>query len=256
MTTIDFATVHGDFHVHSSTFSDDAHSPIEDNIAAAVRRGLAALCVTEHVRATSTHIPDVVAAVAAHRPAAARSGLNLLASVETKMLTSSGDLDLPTAGLTGLDLVHVADHQLPLDAPTSPRQAAALLAAGTLTPADVCTSLIDAYRAALATAAAAGLRPLLAHPFSILPKAGLDEAHLTESQLAAVAADASRHGALVEVNTKWRCPSLRSLTAFAAAGVTIVTSTDAHHARDVGQLDWAGRARADVYATADCPECR
>ena len=53
--------------------------------------------------------------------------------------------------------------------------------------------------------------------------------------LSALCAAASAHGTWVEINEKWACPGPRAIEAFAAAGVTLVASTDSHHRRDVGR---------------------
>jgi putative hydrolase len=39
---------------------------------------------------------------------------------------------------------------------------------------------------------------------------------------------------MVEVNEKWSCPSARTVTAMARAGVSLVAGSDSHHCRDVG----------------------
>jgi putative hydrolase len=77
-------------------------------------------------------------------------------------------------------------------------------------------------------------RPQLAHLFSLLPKMGLDECQVEEDHLRLLAATAIATGAIVEVNEKWGCPQGRVLAAFVASRVRVVTSTDSHHAREVG----------------------
>jgi putative hydrolase len=44
-------------------------------------------------------------------------------------------------------------------------------------------------------------------------------------------------GATVEVNEKWSCPSVRTVVAMAAAGVSLVAGSDSHHCRDIGVYD-------------------
>ena len=57
-------TLDDDLHVHS-TWSDDAHSTLAENLAAAAERGLHRVRLTEHVRRSSTWLPRFAAAVAA-----------------------------------------------------------------------------------------------------------------------------------------------------------------------------------------------
>ncbi len=61
MTGATDAWLRSDGHVHS-TFSDGVSTP-EDNLAAAVRAGLDGLVMVDHVRASTTWLPDFVGAV-------------------------------------------------------------------------------------------------------------------------------------------------------------------------------------------------
>jgi len=218
----------GDFHVHS-TFSDDAVSTVDENIAAAHTRGLTQLRLIDHVRADTAWVPEFVRTVAsASRP----DGLAILTGVETKIMDASGRLDLP-ANLNGVDAVVIADHQFPgTTGPWTPTETRALLDGG-LGVDDALDLLIGGYIAAMTS------RPgsQLAHAFSILPKVGLSEADLGDDHLRAWVGAASATQTLVEVNEKWGCPSPRVLRALADGGVTIVASTDSHDASDVGVYD-------------------
>lgn len=215
----------GDYHVHS-TFSDDAVSTIAENIAAASAAGLTHLRLIDHVRASTTWVPEFVAAVAAER---VPEGLTILTGVEAKMLDASGKLDIP-AGLTGVDAIVIADHQFPgHDAAWSPSATRERIADG-LTPSDVLDLLIDGLIAAMGSVESGQL----AHCFSILPKIGLDERDLSDEHLRGWASAAASTNTLIEVNEKWGCPGPRAVRAATAAGATIVASTDAHVAADVG----------------------
>jgi putative hydrolase len=216
----------GDFHVHS-VFSDDAVSTVAENIAAASARGLTELRLVDHVRESTTWVPEFLAAVAAEP---VPEGLAVFTGVETKIMDSSGRLDLP-GGYDGAVLI--ADHQFPgTDGPWSPRETVARLEAG-LSTADALDLLIGALTAAMRSVE----HGQLAHCFSILPKIGLSEDDLTDEHLAAWAAAAAGTATLVEVNEKWACPSPRSLAAARAAGVVLVASTDSHVASDVGRYE-------------------
>src|ERR1700730_18131825 len=97
-----------DYHVHS-TFSDDAVSTLAENLAAARERGLRAICLADHVRRSTTWVPEFLSAVDALRPV---PGLDVLAGVEAKILNRAGALDLP-AGIGGAELALVAGPQVP-----------------------------------------------------------------------------------------------------------------------------------------------
>ena len=214
----------GDYHVHS-TFSDDAVSTLGENIAAASERGLSTLRLVDHVRQSTTWVPDYLAAVKGEDP----RGLTVLTGVETKLLDRSGRLDLPP-GLPPLDAVLIADHQFPgFDGPWSPSET---IERG-LPPQDALDLLITAYVNAMDRID----NGQLAHAFSILPKIGLSEDDLSDEQLREWATSAQRTGTLIEINEKWRCPGPRALRAAMAAGATLVASTDSHRAADVGRYE-------------------
>jgi putative hydrolase len=230
-----------DFHVHS-TFSDGA-STLAENVAAARQRALRSLCLVDHVRRDTTWLPDFAAAVAAIRDQQARDrhtrdwqardlpAPRVLSGVEAKILDTAGRLDLPPV-LDGIDLVLIADHQFPGDGgPVHPEQARADIASGAMTPAEAIERLCEASANALG---ATDCGRVLAHLFSVLPKIGLDEEMVPQALLDHLARRVAKAGAMAEINEKWACPSARTVTALARAGVSIVAGSDSHHCRDVG----------------------
>ena len=221
-----------DYHVHS-TFSDDAVSSPSENIAAAHTIGLRELRLVDHVRQSTTWVPDFVAAVAAEQ---VPDGLMIVTGVEAKILDSAGRLDIPSdliIGVRGVDAVLIADHQFPgTDGPWSPREVRERIGRG-LAASDAIDLLVGALIAAMESVSAAQL----AHCFSILPKVGLNEDDLSAQHLDAWASAAARTGTLIEVNEKWACPGPRALLAAHQAGATIVASTDSHIASDIGRYE-------------------
>jgi putative hydrolase len=217
-----------DYHVHS-TFSDGA-STLGENVRAARRRRLRTLCLTDHVRAATTWVPEFVEAVAEYRRT---PGLRVLAGVEAKILDTAGSLDVPAglAAVDGIDLVLIADHQFPGEGgPVHPATMREAIEEGEITAAAVIECLATAIMRAFGSAG----RPLLAHPFSLLPKMGLHEEQVPGALLADVAMAARGAGAMVEINEKWQCPQPRTVAIMARAGVRLVAGSDSHHCKDVG----------------------
>lgn len=236
MTGPAFLDLAEDLHVHS-TFSDDAHSTIAENLLAATEAGLRSVRLIDHVRATTTWVPDYLAEVAAvPRP----PGLRVHTGVETKLLDRAGHLDVPPAAVVpgALDALVIGDHQFPgPEGPRSPDDVRAHLAGGGSTR----EVLSDYLEATLATMVAhPGAQ--LAHWFSLLPKIGLAEEDLSTDQLAAWASTAARHRIVVEMNEKWRCPSPRTLRMAFDHGVHVVAATDSHRADEVGAYRWVRTA--------------
>lgn len=226
------ALLAGDFHVHS-TFSDDARSTLAENIAAASAAGLRTVRLTDHVRASTTWVPEFLTAVAAE---SIPDGLTVLTGVEAKLLDASGAVDVP-AGLVvgpgGVDAIVIGDHQFPgTDGPWSPSATRERLDAGLATE-DALDLMIEASIRAMERTPHAQL----AHWFSILPKVGLDESQLGPERLSAWALAAAATGTLVEVNEKWDCPGPAAIAALLDAGARIVASTDSHVASDVGRYE-------------------
>jgi putative hydrolase len=220
----------GDFHVHS-TFSDDARSTVAENLAAAAAIGLTEIRLVDHVRQSTTWVPDFLAAVAA---VPGHDGFTVRTGVEAKILNARGELDLPPGlvfGPGGVDAVLIADHQFPgLDGAWSPELTKDKLAAG-LSVSDALDLLVGATVAAMESVEWGQL----AHCFSILPKIGLAESDLTDEHLAAWAEAAASTGTIIEVNEKWGCPGPRALRVALGAGAQLVASTDSHIASDVGR---------------------
>lgn len=223
----------GDWHVHS-TFSDDAVSSLEENVAAAAAVGLTALRCVDHVRASTTWVPELVAAIDALQ---VPEGLAVRSGIEAKILDVDGRIDMPPGvvlGAGGIDAVLLADHQVPSpEGPWSPRATIEALQGG-LPPRTVVDWILEATTRAAHRVAGHGQ---IAHPFSILPKIGLDEDAIDDERLVWWAEELATAVAIVEANEKWACPGPRALRALTAAGVRVVASTDSHVASDVGRYD-------------------
>lgn len=220
------AVLRGDHHVHS-TFSDDAVSTLEENVAAASAVGLTTLRLVDHVRQSTTWVPDYLAAV---RGLDVPDGLTVLTGVEAKILSTTGELDIPALP-DGIDRILIADHQFPgSEGPLGPTAVRERIAAG-WAPDDVLDQLVSALIASMQR------HPgnQLAHCFSILPKIGLAEDALGAQRLEAWARAAAASDTLVEVNEKWGCPEPQTLRALRSAGAEVVASTDSHVASDVGR---------------------
>ena len=217
-----------DFHVHS-TFSDGA-STLAENVESARDRELRTLCLVDHVRRDTAWVPDFIAAVGQYRH---QPGLRVLAGVEAKILDTSGQLDTPP-DLSGIDLVLIADHQFPSDdGPVHPAEVRAAISCGGMTAAEAIERLCEATANSLGTS----FRSLLAHLFSVLPKIGLNEAMVPDPLLTHLAKRVAHAGTMIEVNEKWSCPSVRTVTAMATAGVSLVAGSDSHHCRNIGIYD-------------------
>ncbi len=229
-----------DVHCHTST-SDDAQDPLEAVIAAAEARGLTALSITDHVRASTTWLPDYIEEV---RRAARHTGLRLTCGVEAKILDTAGRVDLPPR-LCGVEQVTISDHQFPGSrGPMAPAEVRRALDQGAMTPESAVEQLLEA------TARAVGAfdAPVVGHLFSILPKIGVDQSLVGDGALEVLATACLAVDAAVEVNEKWSTPSVTTVARLVALGVRLEAGSDAHRAQDVGRYTYVaevaeGRSR-------------
>ncbi len=247
-----WAGLRGDHHVHSR-FSDDAESTLAENVRAAHAAGLTELRLVDHVRSSTSWVPEFLTAVgtltAADERARSDDGPELIirSGVEAKILDATGRLDLPSGLTTGsrpdqVDRVLIADHQYPgPDEPWSPSRVLAERAAG-LSGAIILDTLVHATIRAMHQVEHAQL----AHLFSLLPKIGLSEDDVLDDHLIAVARVAASTGTWVEVNEKWGCPGSRVIHALDQVGVILVAATDSHHCRDVGQYERVAELTAQL----------
>jgi putative hydrolase len=226
-----------DAHCHTAR-SDDAHDPLADVVAAAEARGLTRLSLTDHVRASTTWLPEYVAEL---RRAAGRTDVRLVPGVEAKILDTTGRVDVPP-DLAGIEQVTISDHQFPAeDGPVRPDDVRRELASGGLTPATALEQLV----AATAHAVRRYDAPVVGHLFSILPKIGVPQELVTDASLEELAAACRSVDAAVEVNEKWSTPSSATVARLVALGVRLVPGSDAHCAADVGRWSYVAEvARA------------
>jgi putative hydrolase len=226
-----------DWQVHS-TFSDGAGT-VDENVAAAAAQGMRLICLTDHVRRGTPWVGDFVAAA---RRVGGQTSVTVRCGLEAKILDTAGRLDLPPDHAAA-DLLLAADHQVPSpDGPRLPTDVRDALEAGELDAATV----VGWIETATAATMAAHPGVLVAHLFSLLPKLGLSERDVPPASIARLAVAARRSGAIVEVSERWSCPSVGAMRVFAAHGVRLVASTDAHRPQDIGRYDYCRTVAAGL----------
>ena len=224
-----------DWHVHS-TFSDGKDT-MERDVEVAGERGLRLLCLVDHVRAETDWVGDFVAEA---RRVGDEASLAVLCGVETKMLDTLGELDLPRDfGLA--DRLLIADHQLPTPTgPMDPGEARGLIEQGDLAAGTAVRWLVEASSNALEAHPGA----ILAHSLSILPKLGLAPSAFTAEHEERLVAALQASGGCLEISERWRCPGVSLARRAIAAAVPVVASTDSHKATDIGLYDYCGEVVA------------
>ena len=239
-----FLGVLEDMHVHS-TFSDGKNT-VAENLARATEVGLSRFTCVDHVRRDtdwlSTFVPHV-------REASREVPLDVLVGVEAKFLDQTGTLDMPD-DLHGVDRIYAADHQIPMgDRCVRPRDVREAIHHGALSKAEVIRACVDA------TVGAMRRYPdvVVAHLFSVLPKARISEDDVPLAWIEELASVAKETGSRIEIDERWRCPSPRTVALFARMGVPVLLSTDAHRREDIGQYEYALRALEQAKALSIAP---
>jgi putative hydrolase len=105
-----------DYHTH--TVHSHGLGTVEDNVLAAVKRGLEAVAITDHGPANLFHLgvktPSVLLGI---KDEVLQAGerfpeLKVMVGVEANVISVNGDLDVPVEVLSQLDMVLVGLHQL------------------------------------------------------------------------------------------------------------------------------------------------
>lgn len=228
-----------DWHTHSSM--SDGTASVSAMIMAAQQRGVSLLQLTDHVRFSTAWLPEYVATIERTRR---KTAVKVVAGVEAKILDVQGTIDVPP-DLTGIDVVVVSDHQFPTrTGPVTPEEMRQRISSGHTHVSDAVGDLV------LATARAvfAHERVVVGHVFSALPKAGIELSEVTDEMLSTLAAAVRSAGAVIEVNERWRTPSLEHIKRLCSLGVELVPSSDAHSTAAVAAWDYVAEAARVIVA--------
>lgn len=226
-----------DWHVHTS-FSD-GRATLAQMLEAAAEREMTRIHLTDHVREDTTWLPDYVREIAHARRAGT---VELVCGVEAKMLDVRGTLDVP-ADLAGVEQITVADHRFPTRrGPVAPEEMRRRIEAGEVQAVDVVADLVTATSRAVF----AHQHTVVGHLFSVLPKARIDVSVVTADMLDTLARAVQAAGAVIEVNEKWRTPSLRLIRELCARGVDLVPASDAHRTEELGRWDFVAAAAETI----------
>jgi putative hydrolase len=229
-----------DWHVHS-TFSDGS-ATVTQNVCAAEALGLRSICLVDKVRGTTDWMSEFVESC---RAAARGSTVQVHCGVEAKLLDTEGKLDMP-ASAARADYVFVDDRHLPTPrGPMHPDAARERIDAGELLPAKAVEWLVRG----VANAVQRHDRVILAHPFGILPRLGLDEGALHRPFVRWLATVMAKHQAGAEISERWRSPAPWVIECFLAAGVAIHASTDSRSLETLGRYAWCRRVTQEVTPT-------
>ncbi len=202
-----------DLHVH--TVYSDGSTTLEAVLEEARSRGLEAVAVTDHGPGLSVgaEAPRFLQLSSEVRRMRDENGFKILSGVESN-INPWGVLDLGEEVREKLDLVTAGVHYLDSrDCKTQARE----------------------YLRAVREALRHRSFKILVHPLyynkSLLPWIPREELEEFTEELAEA-------GVAVEVNSKYRAPDKEFLQECLRRGVKLSIGTDAHHAQEIGAVDW------------------
>ncbi|MDI6870665.1 MAG: PHP domain-containing protein [Bacillota bacterium] len=231
-----------DYHTHS--VHSHGTGTVEENVAAARRRGLWAVAITDHGPANlfglGMKAPEVLLSIQKEiqQIEGERPDIRVLAGVEANIVSGDGDLDVPDDLLRDLDVVLVGLHPM-----VRYRSAADALRLGFLNLAGRASEAL--YRRGRETNTRALEEAVTRHEVDIVSHPGLHLSIDTERLAAACAAV----GTALEISAGHRYMTPEFVHVARAAGAVFAINSDAHRPEDVGNLE-QGLAVAEA---ADLP---
>jgi putative hydrolase len=227
-----------DYHTH--TIHSHGAGTVEENVAAAQRRGLAAVAITDHGPANlfglGVKAPEVLLSIGQEirQVEQERPGLQVLAGVEANVVSGEGDLDVPDDLLRDLDVVLVGLHPL-----VHYRSTTDTFRLGLLNLAGRVSGRL--YRLGRESNTRALEEAVTRHEVDIVTHPGL---HLS-LDTARLAATCASVGTALEISAGHRHMTTEFVQVAREAGAVFAIGSDAHCPEDVGRLE-AGLAVAEA----------
>lgn len=225
-----FMQLVADYHTH--TLHSHGLGTVEQNVAAAQRRGLSAVGITDHGPANLFHLgvkaPEVLLSIEKEirRVEEERLDIQVLAGVEANVVSADGDLDVPDVLLRDLDLVLVGLHPL-----VHFRSTIDTLRLGLLNLAGRASPSLG--RRGRETNTRALEEAVVRHEVDIVTHPGL-HVSIDTARLAAACASV---GTALEISAGHPFQTPEFVRVAREAGAVFAIDSDAHRPEDVGRLD-------------------
>lgn len=210
-----------DYHTH--TYYSDGRSSVEQNVCAAIARGLHIIAITDHgpghilngVRARRSRLRDEIAAAQDKHA----GEITVLRGIEANILDLNGNMDLRDCDADEYDVIIAGYHKTALSL-------AGFAQFYALRP-------LSSRAQAAERSSSAYVRALGKYPIDIV-------AHLNYGanvDVSAVAEAAAKRGAAIEINCRGNCISVAELKSAYAAGANFVINSDAHAHKYIGDFE-------------------
>lgn len=212
-----------DYHTH--TYLSDGHDSIEDNVVAALSRGLEVIGITDHGfnhrkgGIKRTDIPAMRAEI--NRLQAKYPQIKILLGIEANLLNYNGDVDLTESDIDSLDYIIFGIHKLTFGKGVKGSFLFNLRNLFWNTKKHK-KKVTDSY-----------LKALDRYPVKVVVHpnyaTGCDVARLSEA--------CAKKGVLLELNGKRIQLNNSEIEAIKQSGVKLILGSDAHYSKNVGNMD-------------------
>lgn len=230
-----------DFHVRS-TFSNGVHS-IEENIQAALDRGIKRICCVDRVTSQTQWVPDFVATIHLLRKKY-HTEIEIFSGIEAQFLDATGRLDLPK-NIEGIDHIFAVANDFPyqdnLYKTTEIRQ---MLMYDTVSKEQLIRHLVRATTGAMWKYR----NVVISHLFSILPKIGLHENDVPTDYIAAIARAAIQTDSMIELSERYLCPSAEITRLISSMGVKMPISSNSQTKEHIGLYRYIVEVQEEIFA--------
>jgi putative hydrolase len=207
-----------DLHMHSN-FSDGLNTP-EEMIEAAVQIGCQAVAITDHVRETSSWLPEYARHLKELREKYKRD-ISVYSGIEAKVLTLEGTIDADPSFYPLVDLVLGSIHRIPKRQGFYSKENAARLSK---------KQIAEHWLAAFSGMLDNPRVDIIAHPLSELQGFGIEQVQLP---IAEIADRIAASGKILEFNVRYNSPDEPVIRLAAERDVPFVVSSDSHSVTDL-----------------------
>jgi len=210
-----------DLHIH--TIYTDGSNTINEILQKAMLMNIETIAITDHVWKTSTYLDQYFDEIKTKRESIA---LKVLAGIEAKIININGDIDATPDVIDESEIVLGSLHSIPTD------EDYAFLDVNRTEADEVINNSFEA----LINLIESKRVDVVAHPTALLKKYGYN---FNTEQMEEIASKAAKYNVAIEINTKYKVPSLKFIKICVNKGVLFSLGSDAHTLKEIGNINYA-----------------
>ena len=212
---------HVDLHIH--TIYTDGSNTISEILQEAMLKNMETIAITDHVWKTSTYLDQYFSEIKTKRESIA---LKVLAGIEAKIININGDIDATSDIIDESEIVLGSLHSIPTD------KDYAFLDPNKSEDDEVINNSFEALINLIESKRA----DVIAHPTASLKKYGYKDFYTW--QIEEIASKAAKYDVAIEINVKYKVPSLKFIKICVNRGVPFSLGSDAHTLKEIGNINY------------------